>query len=681
MKSIECELLKDKQIEQLYDFVKKHSTNNYNSSKNLDYNVLWNIIYLRKLIKRTLNYAKRSSKHKLKFDYVIFNKSEVVCFFSLTMKREDVWELSVISEFHDDIKSNEAIMKCIITQFNSVVDKDVKVPICSLYINENARNIEKLFMEHTSYFKHIFVDELTYIEKYNVLYYIGGLSANESVSNEGVNVVDARNEQYVYDTLQNVYNLSKVMEEPVSKQSVRKLTVKLQTPMKIITKDIFDIKEIQNRPEFEGYDYSKIMFINSITKSLNSSNNNKNLDTYIMNRYFKGNIIYNERLFNLYKYRFQYYNIEHFSKISETKHKNIENFINKYNLNEKGFTKFTNYIVSSINKILLNADINTLIITNSIDDIINYKYNNIQIILLKQQTDKKKNIERINKIKPNIKFCFNNLDYHNQITNYIEKEIKYNKIYINIKYSNYDYIIHNISILVKLPFVLYTILNALKLLRQNGTLQIELIIGYLEIPIVKKILNILLNTFKKYELIILFNYNTIMIIFSEYIGNKNNKYLNIINELIKQINKFEKDEFTLDDVVSCLLSNKFYYKIDNEILENIKITPINKKILYDIPSIKINKTEEIKLNNFINEYNKLLNQFYNMLKNNYIKIEPLIKYNNLNLYEELLKIYNNKQIILFYYMLKYKITEDSQIKNIVDTMLKKYKTIENFNNI
>jgi len=205
MKSIECELLRDKQIEQLYNFVKKHSTNSYNSNKNIDNNILWNIIYLRKLINRTLYYSKRSSIHKLKFDYVIFNKAEVVCYFSLTMKRQDVWELSIISEFLDDMKSNETIIKLIITRFNSVVDKDIKISICSLYINENARNIEKLFMEHTSYFKQIFIDELTYIEKYNVLYYLG----DGSSSNEGENVVDARNEQYVYDTLQNVYNLSK----------------------------------------------------------------------------------------------------------------------------------------------------------------------------------------------------------------------------------------------------------------------------------------------------------------------------------------------------------------------------------------------------------------------------------------------------------------------------------------
>jgi hypothetical protein len=674
MKSIECELLKDKQIEQLYNFVKKHSTNNYNSNKTVDYNILWNIVYLRKLINRTLNYAKRSSKHKIKFDYVIFDKTEVVCYFSLTMKRQDVWELSIISEFIDDIKSNEAIMKCIITSFNSVVDKDVKLPICSLYINENARNIEKLFMAHTSYFKQIFIDELTYVEKYNVLYYLG----DGSSSNEGENVVDSKNEQYVYDTLQNVYNLAKVMEEPVSKQSVRKLTVKLQTPLKIITKDIFDIQEIQNRPEFEGYDYSKIIFINSITNSLNLISKNSDLDTFIMNRYFKGSIIYNERLFNLYKYRFQYYNIEHFSKISETEKNKRNNFFNTHNFNEKEFSKFSNYIHSSINKIILNADRNTLIITNSLDDIENYKYNNIEIIWLKQQTDKQKNIEEIKKFKENIKFCFNNLEYHNQITNNIEKQIRYNKIYINIKYTNYDFAILYINILVKLPFILYTILNALKLLKKNGSFYIVLSNGYLEIPIIKKILNILLNTFKKYELINSYDYDKITIIFYDYIGNKNNKYLNIINELIKQINKFEKDEFTLDDVVSCLLSNKFYYKVDNEILKNIKITPIKKKILYDIPNIKINKTEEIQLNNFINEYNKLKNIYYNILKNNYIKIEPLIKHNNLIFYEELFKIYKNKQIILFYYMLKYKISENSQIKDIINIMLKKYKTIEHF---
>ena len=676
MKSIECELLKDKQIEQLYDFVKKHSINNYNSNKAIDNSVLWNIIYLRKLIKRTLYYSKRSSKHKLKFDYVIFNKSEVVCFFSLTMKREDVWELSVISEFHDDIKSNEAIMKCIITQFNSAVDKDVKFPICSLYINENARHIEKLFMEHTSYFKHIFVDELTYIEKYNVLYYIGGGSGSESVSNEGVNVVDARNEQYVYDTLQNVYNLSKVMEEPVSKQSVRKLTVKLQTPMKIITKDIFDIKEIQNRPEFEGYDYSKIIFIKDSSFIFNIINSmNIDIVQFITNRFFNGNKIYNERLFNLYKYGYKYINNINYNTLLDIYRSNT--IFNTSNINFKENTLFHNYIISNIIKNIINKNNNLLIITNSIDDIISYKEYNIDIICLKQQTDKIKERHYINKIKTNIKFCFNNLAYHNQITNYILNGRTFEIIYINTMYLNYDYIISNINIIVKLPFFLYTILNSLKILKKNGSLIIQVFIGNLNIPIIQKILDILLNIFENYKINYLVDYRMI-IKFEKYIGTNKNKYLNIINDLIKQINKFEKDEFSIDDVVSCILSNKFYYKVNNEILENIKITPINKKILYDISSIKLSNNS--KLHKFNDEYNKILNNNENQMKT-YYKLMYNLENNINEFYNYIIKNYNNRLLILLYYMLKYKITDNYIVKDLIDNIIKKHKSIKNYINI
>lgn len=665
MKIFICDDLNNKQIETLYNFVKKNSNNINNFNKNIDTNILWNIIYLKKLLQKTLHYTRRLSKIKTKYEYVIFKKTEIICYFNFIIKEKNVVELFIVLDEKNNLDDNKKILENIIKQINDyiIASNNINNFICALYVNKNSNNFYNL-IENTNYFTIIFEDNITYLDKYDVFYY--------------VHEKNKINEHYIFNTLQNIYNLTNIIE-PISKQTYHKLTLK-NNKIKICTKDIFDIHEIQNT-KYENYDYYKISFLKNADFIFYIFNNkNYDITQFIMNRYFNGNKTYNERLLNIFKNKYQYGKNIDYNLLYDIFKKNNNEF-NINNFDYKKYSAFQNFVISNIMKKIINNTNNSLIITNSIDDIINYKEYNINIICLKQQVDNKKDMNFIKNIKNNISFCFNNIKYNNIISNYVKNNKLFNTIFINTTYINYDYIIPSINIIVKLPFILYTILNSLKVLNKNGSLLIQLFTGNINIPIIEKILYILLNIFEDYNITYITDYR-IILTFNKYCGTRKNKFYNVINNLIKEINKFENDEFTMDDIISSLLSNKFYYHINDESLEKIKITPINKKILYDINGINginnITKFESDKVKKFINTYNKIINEQETYLHNHYNIIEPFFINKNLQFYDEIIKMFNTRIIILFYNMIKYKITENYNVINIINKILIKYKNIDNY---
>jgi hypothetical protein len=158
----------------------------------------------------------------------------------------------------------------------------------------------------------------------------------------------------------------------------------------------------------------------------------------------------------------------------------------------------------------------------------------------------------------------------------------------------------------------------------------------------------------------------------------NNKYEHIINDLVHELNNYEKDEFTIDDVISCLLSNKFYYKLNDELITNINSLPINKKILYDIPNIKITNIERIKLDKFINKYNNIINNVNNIHILYYNKIIPYINIKNKLIYKNIYIYINSRIIYILSIMIEYKILKNDNISIIIDKILKNHKTIYNY---
>ena len=71
---------------------------------------------------------------------------------------------------------------------------------------------------------------------------------------------------------------------------------------------------------------------------------------------------------------------------------------------------------------------------------------------------------------------------------------KFNYIYINTMYVNYDYLLSSINLLVKLPYFMYIVLNSLKVLKNNGNLDVIFYYCNLEIPSIKKLFSLLITS-------------------------------------------------------------------------------------------------------------------------------------------------------------------------------------------
>jgi hypothetical protein len=332
------------------------------------------------------------------------------------------------------------------------------------------------------------------------------------------------------------------------------------------------------------------------------------------------------------------------------------------------------FFKTSLTTELLYKFNNKLVITNSDLELNTIQNLQCNIIYTKNMATKKSmNKIQTNNKSQNILFSYKNSDLNTIIEKYIEQNKKYNCIYINNTYINYDFIIRSIHLLIKFPYIFNVILNSLKVLNKNGTLFITLFIGNkIEIPSLKKIFGYVIDLFEQWEILDYSMQHFIIIKLSNFNGLSNTK-LNKLNNLIKNIDKYEKDEFDLDDVAKCLLSNKYYYKYESGITDYDK--KIKKKIIYDLPNLTINYND--KINGFINKYNDINNKTINIQQNMYNKL--LLVENNKKMYEiKLNKYFIYNFTILFYYMVKNNIIDNQEIVFYIQTIIKKYKNIDNY---
>ena len=280
-----------------------------------------------------------------------------------------------------------------------------------------------------------------------------------------------------------------------------------------------------------------------------------------------------------------------------------------------------------------------------INDLI-FKNKNKKIIII---TSGIIDIEVLNKYNLDIIFTYNNLKSFNYLFDEIKKKYslnivdctsntklsnfilqtnkKYDFIYINNILLNYDYFIPTISLIAKLPLFFFIILNSLFILEENGSIYITFTQGHIfNIPSIQKILCLFTNLFDKYEII---NYDNLFlnIQFSNFKGLKN-KYKEDIERLIKICNDLDSQRYSQDDLVSCFVSNKFYYNLSIE--HDISFENIKKKILFDFDNFNISNDN---VNKILNEITSHTNNYY-VRQNYYLNII----HNNLNKGYQLLVI-------------------------------------------
>jgi hypothetical protein len=225
------------------------------------------------------------------------------------------------------------------------------------------------------------------------------------------------------------------------------------------------------------------------------------------------------------------------------------------------------------------------------------------------------------------------------------------------------------------------------LLNHNGNLIIKINNGNkIRIPFLKKTFSILVNLFDNYEI---HNFNEILTFVIEFKNFNSNKFNNMkltIKKILQEITKYENNEFTLDEAMNCLISNKFYYKISNNIIDKYKFEKtINKHILYDLNFNKFININE-KCNKFISTYNNLIdknldmyqnmyNYIYNDTKQNIITQNNIIQNNIIDntFCSKINKLFICKILLMLKLYLDNKLVDPIQFKNIYKTLLKQLK--------
>lgn len=693
MDILELEDLEDEYYKNLYYFIKLE---NNITNRQISDNLLWNIVYLRKAFLKSETFYKRSSRYKSKYTYVIINKDKtnkndiiqgIVIITLQTKVPINCYNLlfivnaNVIKEMEHNIVEKENILYKIISKFNNNENVNDKNYILNIYIDSSLKEFNNAISNNN--FTLGYIDSETYTNNNNIYYKI------QLNNNNGLNGKTTITKSSIIKLLLTIYGLEQSNKLHISTQNSKKTAISISPSTQlgkhsgkltqkhkgavsgnsneIISKYIYEVDEIQNRPEY-NYDFTKMHCIKS-TENFVLGFENNNLIELVMQRYFKKEYIYNQEIFDIYLNSFKFmkdkYNTNMF-KNNNLFEPLIENF-KKYNIGIIRFFK------TSLPTELLYKFNNKLVITNSSLEIENLSNLKCDFIYTKQLIYKKDSIKELKQMSSNIKLSYNNNEINTAIDKYIEQNKKYNCIYINNTYINYDFIIRSIHLLIKFPYIFNVILNSLKVLNKNGTLFITLFIGNkIEIPSLKKIFGYVIDLFEQWEILDYSMQHFIIIKLSNFNGLSNTK-LNKLNNLIKNIDKYEKDEFDLDDVAKSLLSNKYYYKYENGITDYDK--KIKKKIIYDLPNLTINYND--KIIGFINKYNDINNNYLNI----YTKI-----YNKLFLVENNKKIYDKYIItyfiynltILFYYMVKNNIVDNQEIVFYIQTIIKKYKNINNY---
>jgi hypothetical protein len=615
LKAIPCEELNEKQIELLYKFLQDKDTI-YNKDRSLSSSILWDVIYLRKIFSKSV-YSRKSGKYRAKYNYVILEDDKIITFFTLhhiskktdlnILELQTILDKSLLSHVKKDMMLD--INNLMILEFNKISSGFLVNTVLTIYIpvsNDNLNNLANLANqanqeEDNKGLSLIFIDNQTFKETYNIYYKL--YTQQNTHPNEEIT------KGYITNKLLEHYGLNTIIN-PTRELSGKLTRKSIAIPdIKIITKNIFDIKEIQDRPEYD-YDFDKMYLISSIQDLtfLYENINEKDLINLTKKRFFPSNIIiFNDKLFDIYsnlmKNLKKNYNLCIFYK------KIIKHFINiitRFNI------KFTRYLGDNL-KIITDYKKNKLILTSSIDEIILFSKYKYDIINIKNQKQNYEEFVNIKKINPNI-VCGFTIDELKNTFKTLNK--KYDNIYINNIYMNYDYIVRSIYLFLKLPYFSYILLSSLNLLNNNGNLIFRVYLGNkIEIPFLKKIFSMIIQCFDNYEFSNYFAIQILVIEFKKFNSNAFKKIKLIIDKTLLEIAKYENNEFILDDVVNLLLSNNFYYKIQsNENIFNKNL--ITKHILYDL-----NIDEFISINNksneFILKYNNLVDKLLLFYKNIY----------------------------------------------------------------
>ena len=668
MKLVKTDDLDDRGLDNLYSFLIKSDniSNKFNTN-----NIIWSIIFLRKIFNKSFK-SKRSTKERAKYNYIIKHDNKIQCFFSLQYlsKDDDVNIVDLTTIIDKDYDYNTNILKLILDEFYEL-SKNTSISAVNILAVYIPVNIQQLNIEINNNigFELAFQDTTTYQESNNV-YYNHYMQVNDANDENNARIKKSKYNEYskvqIIELLMNQYNVNIIVnpKKEISKKLTRKSIDILD--FKVVTKNIFDIKEIQDLPEY-NYDYLKVYSLKlySFFKYLlNNKKDDINIDDFIIKRFFSQKLLFNKYIYSLYQ--------------------KIYNFIYKF-LNIKIFTDFIlnlDYLIKMDylfidtidnlyleNIINMNINKNKLLITNSLYKLNYFTKYKLDIIKIKNTDNVTK--EDIKNIKNDIFICNNNKEFNNVL---ILNNIKYFTILITILKTNYDFLIENVNLICKISNVLCTILNSIKYLNLDGNLIIKIYFGNINIPIIKKILNFICSLFKNIELSYIPIYANMMcyLILYGFLGiNDYNK--KIINKLINILEKFENNEFNQNDIYNLILSNKFTYKLNlniknkNKFIENIehKFIKNNKLIFYDL----------IGFNNKINKNMNLLISKYEAVKINYnlynIKVAEIFENNDENnINDNIIKIIKEKYLNLFQFILDKKLLTDDNILNIIKLLKK-----------
>jgi hypothetical protein len=660
MKLIKTDDLDDTGLDNLYSFLIK--SDNISNKINTN-NIIWSIIYLRKIFNKSFK-SKRSIKERVKYNYIITHDNKIQCFFSLQYLSKDddvnivdltiIIDKNIIDKNIIDKNYETNILKLILDEFYelSKYTSIGALNILAVYIPVNIQQLN-IEINNNIGFELAFQDTTTYQESYNV-YYNHYMQVNNANDENYARIQKSKYNEYskvqIIELLMNQYNVNIIVnpKKEISKKLTQKLTRKSIAILdfKVVTKNIFDIKEIQDLPEY-NYDYLKIyLFKNYSFNSYLLNTKKPNIDEFIINRFFKGSIKFNQNIYNLYKTIFTFiYNTINLKIITDSLF-NIDYLL-----------KINNFFVYSINSQYYDSIIKknklNLIISNSIDTIKYFSFYKIDIIRTKSLVHYIQEIKNLeNNIENKIMITNNNNEIKNIMFN---NGKKYSFILIENYYPNYDYLISDLSLICKLSSVLYTILNALKYINKGGDLLLSMHFNNFKIPIFNKIFNFILSLFED------FNFDSLIII-RQYLLLKNFKGLNqsneqILNTLLNIINKYEKEEFDLNDIYNLILSNKFTYKYNTS--KKIDKQIITKKIVYDIKGFNPNSNSNIKLKKLINYINT---NNTNNINNNFFK-----KYldTDTNIEHIYVKIIKQNYILLLKFIEKHKLSSDEDIHGII----------------
>ena len=283
MNLLNVDTLNKDMLNKLYQFLIK--PNNFLNKQNIS-NIIWNIIYLHKILVKSIR-SKRSKKEQINFNYIITNANskhnEIICFFTFHFpkginSKSDIplllnfIELSVII----DPKYNFTdIFHIIINQYQKLCEELVvnnhelhASNILCIYIPLEKVDINNALVD--CQFELAFKDNSTFRKEYFIYYkFYESISSltNKDYKNQRNNKITSGD---IIGYIMNYYGLNKVLSiqpDKIMTSASSKLTRKSVQfgEIKMITRNIMDIKELQDLPEYD-YDYKihNNMLINEV---------------------------------------------------------------------------------------------------------------------------------------------------------------------------------------------------------------------------------------------------------------------------------------------------------------------------------------------------------------------------------------------------------------------------------